>query len=85
MRIPLSFPSEAVVSIRKLACPIHVAFKPLVVLLKSGLRTWTRPRRSAGTGTKFFGVLKRARRAVIMPSFLYEGHGFLKLVGGLPM
>jgi hypothetical protein len=29
--------------------------------------------------------LKRARRAVIMPSFLYEGHGFLKLVGGLPM
>jgi hypothetical protein len=82
---PLLLPSCLLVSIKKLACPIHVALRPSCFTSKSGLRTFGRPARSAGTGTKFLGVVQRVLRSVGRPELLYDGHGFLKPVGGLPL
>jgi hypothetical protein len=82
---PLSAPSARVVSIKKDACPIHVAFSPFSGVLKTGWRTCTRVSREEGTGTKFLAEVPI--RVFIndgMPGALNEGHGFLNDVGGVP-
>lgn len=87
--IPLDKPVGVAVSIRKEACPIHVAFSlsgweaP-----HSGLRMATRPSRLAGTGTLFLSAvrknfaLKSSLKAVFEEA---DSHGLQNEIGGEPM
>lgn len=80
---PLPPSSAALVSTRKVACPIQVVFSPFRPWPQSGLRTGTSSSRG-GTGTKLRSFEKRVWSRFQGESLTKLGHGFWKEFGGLP-